>query len=350
MGNRRKRIKVLARAVLAFSWIFWSAGAAVAEEGQAPAGAERVAMPDGGEFGFLEKEETRALFRDAFTRLAPGPGYAPQQAVQKAEAALALEPDNTRGQMLYAEVLVRSGRETEGLAFVQKKLGERPAETIYKTSIAQIYFSQKKDDEAYRFLDGEIEKDPGNTELRLFRGDARLFITGEFDKAETEFAALVQQGNPDARLWTSLGFARFQQGKLVSAKEAFGHALKADPVYVEAINNLGWVFHKESRFEDALRQFDRALELRPDYRPAWLGRAYTFRDQGDLRSSLKAYKKLLELDPNFVLVLDMLVLYVRLYLWIIGILLAVGLVWFGRLYLRTVRRDRRKAERAALRR
>lgn len=329
---------------------FGLAGSVRAADAQVPAGAGRVAMPDGGEFRFLEKEETRVMFRDAFTRLAPGPGYAPQQAVQKAEQALALEPDNARGQMLYAEVLVRSGRENDGLAFVQKKLGERPGETIYKTSIAQIYFSQKRDEEAYRFLDGEIEKDPGNTELRLFRGDARLFITAEFDKAETEFAALVQGGKADARLWTSLGFARFQQGKLVSAKEAFGHALDADPSYVEAINNLGWVFHKENRFEDALRQFDRALELRADYRPAWLGRAYTYRDQGDLRSSLKAYKKLLELDPNFVLVLDMLVLYVRLYLWVIGILLAAGLVWFGRLYLRAVRRDRRKAERAAARR
>ncbi len=311
---------------------------------------ERIAMPDGGEFQFLAGEETRDLYRQAFARLAPGPGQNPAAAVELARKGLDLEPDNVKGQLLYAEVLVRSGDMDKGLAYVREKSAANPSETLYKTAIAQIYFSDHKDAEAYKYLDEEIAKQPDNFELRTFRSDSRLFVSGDFDVAEKELGALVEAKPGDAQLWTSLGFARFQQGKLVSAKEAFHKALEIQPGYVEALNNLAWVAHKENRFADALKGFDEVIASRPDYRPAHLGRAYTLRDMGDLSGSIKQYKRLLELDPNFVLVLDMLVLYVRLYLWVIVVFFAFGLLWFGRLYLRTIRRDRRKAERSIVRR
>lgn len=326
------------------------AGQAAAQQSTSPSSLERVAMPDGGRFGFLEQEETRELYRQAFIRLSPGPNHNPAGAVELARKALALEPDNPKGHLLYAEVKVRAGSVEEGISFLKDLITKNPAENSYRTALAQVYFSQRRDDEAYRFLEEEIAAQPDDVVIRAFRGESRLFVTGDFALAEADFHVLVEKSPEDPRLWTSLGFARFQQGKLMSAREAFRKALVLDPEFVEARNNLAWVDHKEKKFEEALRAFDAVLAGHPDYRPAHLGRAYTLRDMGDLRGSIQSYKKLIEIDPNFVLVLDMLVLYVRLYQWFLYALIAAGLVWFGRLYLRTIRRDRRKAERALERR
>lgn len=332
--------------------VAFAVAAPVAAGAETPAAGslERAAMPDGGDFAFLQQEETRRLFREAFQKLAAGPDHNPAAAVELGKRGFDQEPENIKGQILYAEILVRAGRVEDGLMLLREKSAALPGESIYKTAIAQVYFSQQRDDEAYGYLNAEIEKTPEDFDLRVFRADSRLFVSSDFAIAERDYRSLIDSRPADARLWTSLGFARFQQGKLLSAREAFTRALEIQPGYVEAMNNLAWVDRKEEKYEEALRQFDEVIRLKPDYRPAHLGRAYTLRDTGDLAGSIQAYKKLLELDPNFILVLDMLVLYVRLYLWVIISLIVAGLFWFGRLYLRTIRRDRRKAERALERR
>ena len=56
-----------------------------------------------------------------------------------------------------------------------------------------------------------------------------------------------------------------QKGELGNAREEFETAIKMDPGYPEALNNLGSVFYQEKKWEDAIRYYRRALERNPKY-------------------------------------------------------------------------------------
>ncbi|MCS7316481.1 MAG: tetratricopeptide repeat protein, partial [Bryobacterales bacterium] len=81
-------------------------------------------------------------------------------------------------------------------------------------------------------------------------------------------------------------------------KRYYERAVKLNPQYAEAINNIGTVYYAQKSYRRAISQYRRALKISPNSASIYsnLGTAYFARKNYEEAS--KAYAKALELDPD----------------------------------------------------
>jgi tetratricopeptide (TPR) repeat protein len=93
------------------------------------------------------------------------------------------------------------------------------------------------------------------------------------------------------------GIAYHQMLDLVDAKKYYEKAVKLDPRYSEAINNLGTIYYAAKSYRRAVEQYKRALRYHPDSASILsnLGTAYFARKQ--YKEATAAYEQALSLDP-----------------------------------------------------
>ncbi len=267
------------------------------------------ARGDAAALGFAALPEAEEHYRSAIELLENPKGLTPagrQTARREFEAGLALEPDNLDARILYSRVLLRLGAEEESL----------------------------------KEIDGLVEKYPDDASVRRARGFLSVTEAPRFDVAEQDFLWLSGRQPGDSQIWTGLGFARFQQGKLVGAREAFHKALETDPANLEARNNLGWVEFKNNHFDESEKAFLDVVSRDAAYVGSHFGLAKLYEERGDLGKAIEEYNKLLDLTPNFVYFLDLLLLYLRHYQMAFYVILAVVGAIFVRAWIKVARRDK----------
>jgi tetratricopeptide (TPR) repeat protein len=99
-------------------------------------------------------------------------------------------------------------------------------------------------------------------------------------------------------LLNKTGIAYHQMQDLQDAKKYYQLALKANPSYAEAINNLGTVEYSRKNYRRAIALYRRALKYTPNSASVYsnLGTGYFARK--DYKSATVAFAKALELDPE----------------------------------------------------
>ena len=98
--------------------------------------------------------------------------------------------------------------------------------------------------------------------------------------------------------WNKIGIAYHQLLELNTAQKNYERALKIDPKYSEAVNNLGTVFYAHKKFRAAIRRYHAALKLKPDAASYYsnLGTAYFARK--DYKKAALAYQTAVKIDPD----------------------------------------------------
>ena len=101
-----------------------------------------------------------------------------------------------------------------------------------------------------------------------------------------------------AVVWNKIGIAYQQLLQLNVAKKNYEHALKLDPKYSEAVNNLGTIDYAHKKYRSAINRYRAALKLKPDTASYYsnLGTAYFARK--DYQNASLAYQTALKLDPD----------------------------------------------------
>jgi tetratricopeptide (TPR) repeat protein len=99
-------------------------------------------------------------------------------------------------------------------------------------------------------------------------------------------------------IWNKIGIAYHQMMQLDTAKKHYERAIKLNPKYAEAINNLGTVHYAKKSYRRAAGQYNKALKLAPQSASIYsnLGTAYFARKK--YKEAFEAYQKALELDPE----------------------------------------------------
>jgi tetratricopeptide (TPR) repeat protein len=89
-----------------------------------------------------------------------------------------------------------------------------------------------------------------------------------------------------------------QEGRLDKAIKEYQSALRIDPAYADAHNNLGWIYERQGRLDEAVAEYENAIQLDPNsivtYRN--LGRVYGKKKRFD--EAIKSLLAALEIDPN----------------------------------------------------
>lgn len=104
----------------------------------------------------------------------------------------------------------------------------------------------------------------------------------------------------DADVFSNLGNALHNAGRLEEAIASCRRALVIDPNSVEALNNLGNALMNFGRPAEAVDCYLRAIRLRPSYAPAFCNLGNAQRSLGQLPESLQSCRQALTLDPRLV--------------------------------------------------
>lgn len=109
-------------------------------------------------------------------------------------------------------------------------------------------------------------------------------------------------GGPTA---TSTARSYFNQGEEYSKKgnwslaiQAYLQAVRLDPKFVEAWNNLGFCYRKVQQFDQAFAAYKQALDLKPDYPNAHEYMARTYLALGNKDAAMREYEILKRLDAK----------------------------------------------------
>ena len=95
-----------------------------------------------------------------------------------------------------------------------------------------------------------------------------------------------------------IGIAYHQLTDLGNAKRQYQRAVKLNPKYAEAINNLGTVHYAQHSYRRAINYYKKALEFAPNSASIYsnLGTAYFARRK--YKSAVEAWSKALSLDAE----------------------------------------------------
>jgi len=102
----------------------------------------------------------------------------------------------------------------------------------------------------------------------------------------------------DAKKYFDRGRVLYKKGRLRDAKRLYGEALKIDPGYVDALNNLAVIYMHEKNFSAAQRSLEKAIRLKPSVADPYYNLACVFAIRGDVPKSLLHLKKAVSIDRS----------------------------------------------------
>lgn len=104
--------------------------------------------------------------------------------------------------------------------------------------LANLYFSQKQEEEALNALQQGLELFPGNKDLMITELNYYL-QRGEASKVVDKIEASVKADPGNKSLWFALGVAYNEIDSVSAAENAYAKALEIDPNYYDANINMG---------------------------------------------------------------------------------------------------------------
>jgi tetratricopeptide (TPR) repeat protein len=104
--------------------------------------------------------------------------------------------------------------------------------------------------------------------------------------------------NPEARSHYDQGLDHFRKKQWNLAIQSYLQAVRIEPRFVEAWNNLGYCYRKVKDNQKALDAYRRAIDIKPDFKFAheYIGRLYIA--MGNREAAMRHYEILRRLDAK----------------------------------------------------
>ncbi len=99
------------------------------------------------------------------------------------------------------------------------------------------------------------------------------------------------------KLYNDAGVLK-QKGNFAEAEKLYEEAIKLDPNYCDAMDNLGQLLRQQNKIEEAIGWYKKSLEIKPDNTVALQNLALAYNIQGQTQKSIETYEKLTEVAPN----------------------------------------------------
>ncbi|MGE5593440.1 MAG: tetratricopeptide repeat protein [Betaproteobacteria bacterium] len=182
--------------------------------------------------------------------------------------------------------------------FVVKEAEEMRA----KLKEAQSAFDRRKYEQAIRAYERVLELDPENTEARCDLG-LSYWLSGNADKAIQELEKVLAANPNYLPACNNLGFiladTKRDLKRAVALLEKAVDGEPANPVYMDS---LGWAYFKQERLDDAERTIRRALLFPSDFPGKALATAHyhlamVYEAKGMKAEAIEEMGKALEIDP-----------------------------------------------------
>ncbi len=167
-----------------------------------------------------------------------------------------------------------------------------------RKSILFLY-NNGQTEEVLEKIEGLLLHFPESTFLWNVRGASYRQI-GNLDKAEDAYRKAIKSNPNFIDALNNLGAVLKEKGDLLGAKEVLNRAIGKDPKFPEALNNLGNVLSDLGDYKAAETAYEKALGLKPDYPEAQNNLGVALKNSGLLKKAQTCFEEALKLWPNYV--------------------------------------------------
>jgi arylsulfatase A-like enzyme/Flp pilus assembly protein TadD len=144
-----------------------------------------------------------------------------------------------------------------------------------------------------------VEMDPGNPQVRVFRGRTYQAM-GRLDKARADYLKAIEIDAANSTPHFNLGNIAQAAGDLDGALAHYRRALELVPGSPEALANIGSVLLEKGLADSARSVLRRAVKTDPQNRVATLNLGLAYNAMGQHDEALEVFHRTLELDPSSV--------------------------------------------------
>jgi superkiller protein 3 len=120
---------------------------------------------------------------------------------------------------------------------------------------------------------------------------------GQLDDAEREFKKAVE-AKPNAVSYTSLGYVYQRKKQYDQAMEQYQTALKIDPNYVNALNNLAVIYFETGKTTEAIELVKEAMNINPESADSYLNLGTFYRQTGRRAEAINIFRQGWQLAPD----------------------------------------------------
>jgi tetratricopeptide (TPR) repeat protein len=187
-----------------------------------------------------------------------------------------------------------------GRSIAQEDLGSvDAAESSRMTGYAMHLLAQDDASQAFGYLVGAVERDPGNWQALRAQADM-LIQTGRPDEGLERLARVVEIQPDAADAWQTRGALLGKLGRLQEALDCSRRAVDLDPRSARALRNHGFDLLEVGQANEAQAVFVRALELDGESANAWYGKGVALARTGVVHEAIDAFRRCLAIDERDV--------------------------------------------------
>ena len=239
-----------------------------------------------------------------------------QNSITLFERTLAVTRNNYTAHNNLATALDEAGRSSEAIEHYQKTLKLNPNYVKARYNLGNAYQNLGKFDQAIEQWSRVLRLDPRNTGAHNNLGVV-LARQGKYDQAIEHYQKVIQLAPGDTIAKNNLAKAVKKQrdkeqalgfyeqatvlakeSKFAEAIELYQKALKINPNFVMAHNNLANVYLLQKDFDRSITHYSKAIEIAPDFTEACYNLGVLLTRQGKIEQAIEQYRRTLENNPN----------------------------------------------------
>lgn len=186
------------------------------------------------------------------------------QAMKEFEESLNLDPDQLEALSSIAFAMVQQGNRKAAMARAEKHLGKTKMQAEVHQLLGQLSLNGQDYDNGIQHLRRAIGIKPELISAYFLVANA-FIAQNNVDRAVEEYEKIVERSPSDPGAHTILGILHDQKQLYVKANQHYELALKINPNFAAAANNLAWNYAEHGGNLDlALPLAQKAREMNPD--------------------------------------------------------------------------------------
>ena len=241
-------------------------------------------------------------------------------ALSDAQKVVELQPENPRGRVLLAKILVRAPLAASAGEIKQRCVKavdaleprsqsgsqSQPPDSEMLFLLSRAYRCAGEDDKAQETLAAFEKSSQNDRSTNENKTQAKHLVQQADELAmKNDFAgslALLNQAvamDPTyAATYSQLAKLYYSAGDIEKASSAIAQALAREPYHPEYLYVQGKILEKQSKLDDALEAFQKTTLVNPKESDAYFEMGAIYQQRGDRPNALAAYKKAVELSPD----------------------------------------------------
>ncbi|MEZ4473152.1 MAG: tetratricopeptide repeat protein [bacterium] len=221
------------------------------------------------------------------------------EARRRYERALEVNPEFEPAVSAIADLLVRSGKLSDAMAFARSALGRKPQSLSLRNAVNRLrLMTPGQSDGVIQDTKTILREDEKNV-AAMINLAAAYHQQGKYELsvAILENAKALDPQNPE--ILTRAAHAHEALGEGIKARLALEEAVGLPGGgSAEAHNNLGLIYHAAGDYEGAGEHFRKALERAPELLAAQINLGNALRGQQRYTDAVKAFLRTLKMQPD----------------------------------------------------